>query len=172
MSYVNGSVALANVLTSRQTGKAARGAAESQALQLGFQADAEDAAALETAKVIRRAGARQVSQAKAAYAGAGVKVGEGTAQLVENEIEQNVEHDAFQALLTGQRRANSMRTQADLARISGKVSQTAAEMNGINSALAYGNQAMKASGWRTNGPGFSGGQQAAPVVNRDIKVGS
>lgn len=169
MSYVNAGMMAVNAFSSVQAGKNARGAIESQATQMDFQAAREEAAALDTAKVIRRAGRRQVAQTGAAYAGAGVKVGEGTAQLVEDEITQDVEHDAFQALLTGDRRANALRTQADLARITGKSTEQAGNVNAANSVLRSGYQSMQTSGWRTNGPGFSGGQQGAPVETRTIK---
>jgi len=80
-------------------GQMAKGQAEMMAGQSEYQAKVEQQNALATAGIIRRAGRKQIGQATAGFAAAGVKVGEGSAGEVERQINQDVEHDAFQALL-------------------------------------------------------------------------
>lgn len=168
MSFVTVAIAGFNAFQQVQAGKMAQGQANLQASQQEYQGQVERETALNTARIIRRAGRRQVAQANAAYAGAGVKVGEGSAGLVEQEVAQNVEHDAFQALLEGNRRARGMETDAQLTRIDGSLKKTAGYVNAVGTVLASTYQGMRANGWRTAGPGFSGQQAPAPVVNRDF----
>lgn len=147
-------------------GKYANAQAQMQADQMEYQAKLEEQSALQTAAVIRRAGQRQVGAANAAYAVAGVKVGEGSALETERQITTDVEHDAFQAILDGGRRARGLQTSAQLSRIDGRMKQTAGYVNAASSMLNSGYNAIKSNGWRTNGPGFSGTQPPAPVQDR------
>lgn len=167
MSFVAVAITGFNAFQQIQAGKFANGQARLQGMQLDYQAQVENDTALKTAAIIRRAGRKQVGAANAAYAGAGVKVGEGSAGLVEEEIVQDVEHDAFQALLEGHRRGRGMSTQAELTRIEGGMRQTAGYVNAVGTVLGGAYQGMKNNGWRTgSGPGFSGTQAPAPVEDR------
>jgi hypothetical protein len=170
MSYVMVAVGGMNALQQVQAGRYAKGQANLQADALDYQGKVEEQQALQTARLIRRAGAQQVAQTVSGYAGAGAVVGEGSAGEAERYVEQNVEHDAFQALLEGSRRARGMQTQATVSRIDGQMRQTAGEVQAVGTLLSTGATAMKASGWRTKGPGYSGQQAPAPVINRDFKV--
>lgn len=165
MSFVAVAVTGFNAFQNIQAGKYAQGQANLSAMQLEYQGKIERETALETARVIRRAGRKVLGQATAAYAGAGVKVGEGSASEVERQITQDVEHDAYQAILEGNRRARGMETQGALTRIDGDLRARAGYVNAIGTVLGGGYQAMRANGWRTAGPGFSGTQAPAPVTD-------
>jgi hypothetical protein len=166
MSFVTVAITGFNAFQQVQAGKYANDQAQLQGAQLDRQAQVENGTALKTAAMIRRAGRRAVGQTNSAYAGSGVLVGQGSAGQVEGELVQDVEHDAFQALLEGHRRGRGLSTQADLTRIDGRMRQTAGYMNAVGSALGGGYQAMRNNGWRTAGPGFSGTQAPAPVDDR------
>ncbi len=90
MSYLIAGVAMTglNAFQQVQAGKYAKAQAGLAAAQADYQAQVEQDNALKTAEVIRRAGRKQVGQANAAFAGAGVKVGEGSAAEVERDITQ------------------------------------------------------------------------------------
>lgn len=150
-------------------GNAAKAQANAQAGQEDYQAKVANDDALATAGMIRRATERQRGQATAAYAGAGVKVGEGTAGEVDRSITQGGEQDAFMAILSGSRRARGLNQEADLTRLAGRNAQRAAQVNAIGTALSGGYNAARASGWASQGVGFSGTQSPAPVVNRDLR---
>lgn len=168
MSFIAAAVTGFNALNSIQQGRFASAQAGLQASATEYQAKVEEQNALETARVIRRAGQRQVGQANAAYAAAGVKVGEGSAGEVERDITQGYEHDAYQAILEGQRRGLSLRTDAAMTRINGQMAERAGIVNAMGTVLMGANSALKSNGWRTAGPGFSGQQAPAPVETRTI----
>jgi len=151
-----------------QQGQAAKAQANYQAGQQDYQAKVEQDDALATAEMIRKAGRRQVGEANAAFAASGVKVGEGSAGEVDREIYQGSEHDAFMSILTGDRRARGLREEADLTRAAGKNAARAGVINAFGTVLGGGYSALRNSGWRTAGPGFSGTQAPAPVINRDV----
>jgi hypothetical protein len=166
MSFVTVATIGVSAFQQVQAGNYANGQAKLQAQQMDYQAQVENDNALKTAAIIRRAGRKQVGQANAAYAAAGVVVGAGSAGDVEQQITYDYEHDAYQALLEGHRRGRGMSTQADLTRIDGGMRQTAGYVNGVGSVLGGAYQGMRANGWRTGGgPGFSGGQAPAPVTD-------
>lgn len=172
MSFVTVAIAGSKVYSQLQAGSNAKGQAYLQASQADYQAKVEQENALKTAAVIRRAGRHQAGQATAAYAGAGVQVGAGSAGEAERQINLDVEHDAFQALLDGGRRSSAASTEAKLLRINGDLQQSAATASAVSSALGSMYSGMRSNGWRTQGPGFSGTQTPAPVeVRTPRKVG-
>jgi len=133
-----------------------------------YQAQVEADQAQKLAAMIRRAGRKQQGAANAGYVAAGAKVGEGSAAEVEREIGHEVERDAFQALLEGDRRAAGLRLQGVNARAQGQMAYAAGIANATSTVLSGTNAAMRASGWRTRGPGFSGQQMPAPVEDRSL----
>lgn len=160
MSWVAVAVGGMNALNQMQQGRMAAGAADMQAGQAERQAKVERETALKTAALIRRGGARQVGAATAAYAGAGVKVGEGSAGEVERQITQDYEHDAFQAILDGDRRGRGLETDATLTRIDGSMRQTAGMVSAAGTLLSTGYQAYNK--WQTlpsKGDGLSQGDR-------------
>jgi len=171
MSWIAVAVGVSGAYSSIQQGNAAQRGADMQADAESYQAKVEQQSALQTAGIIRRAGQRQVAQANAAYAGAGVKIGEGSAGRVEQQITQDYEHDAYQAILEGNRRARGLQVNATATRLSGDMAQTAANVNALNSVLSSGLSGLSNSGWRSKGPGFSGTQAPAPVEDRSIYSG-
>ena len=166
MSWVNVAIAGANAFNQVKQGRYAKAQARMQAGMADYQAQVEQANALKTAEIIRRAGRKQVGQANAAYAGVGVKVGEGSAAEVEREITQGYEHDAFQALLEGGRRASGLRTDAQLMRINGDMQQTAGYVNAVGTVMGGVYEGNRNKGWRTNSPDGQGRQAPAPVETR------
>lgn len=162
MSWVAVAVTGMNAFQQVQSGRMARSQAGLQASMAEYQAKIEQETALKTAEVIRKAGRRQVGQAAASFAGAGVKVGEGSAAEVERDITMAYEQDAFQALLDGGRRASGLQTDAKLTRASGDMQYAAGIVNAAGTVLQGVGQYQRASGWRTQGPngwdagGFNG----------------
>jgi hypothetical protein len=170
VSYVSVATSFTNAFNQIQAGRYAEKQAELMAGQQEYLAQVEQENALKTAEIIRRAGRRQVGQANAAYAASGVVVGEGSAGEVEGHIRQDVEHDAFQALLEGNRRGRGMQVGAAMLRLDGSMRATAGYVNAAGTALGGTYQGMRANGWRTAGPGFSGTQAPAPVETREPTI--
>lgn len=145
-------------------------AAEETGRNLASQAGQQQDAAAAQADQIRRAARRQRAAAEASFAAGGVDVGVGSAITVDNEIARGGELDALNTIITGGRGADSL-TQEAIAY--GKQAHSA-KMAGYGQAastlLSAGAGAMKASGWRSNGPGFSGTQTAAPISDRSIRI--
>lgn len=168
MSYVMVAITGFNALQQVQAGQNAKrmGAVQGDAADYAAQQEREQA--LQTAVVIRRAGERQRGQAKASLAAAGVKVDEGSAGLVQDEITRGAESDAFQALLEGGRRARGLETDGQMARISGRQAATAGKINAVGTLMSGFAGAARSNGWRTAGPGFSNTQAPAPVETRTI----
>ena len=166
MSFVAVAITGFNAFQQVQAGRYAEGQAGIQAGQLEYRAQVEQDIALKTAAIIRRAGRETVGRANAGYAASGVVVGEGSAGETERQITMDYQHDAFQAILEGNRRARGMQTEAALTRIDGSMKATAGIVNGIGTVLGGTYSAMRANGWRTAGPGFSGTQAPAPVETR------
>lgn len=169
MSFVTMAVTAVSAFGQINAGRNAKMQGDLQGQVDDYSAQVEQQSALETARLIRRAGRRQVGAANAAYAGAGVKVGEGSAGETERQINLDVEHDAYQALLEGSRRASGLRVQGEFARSQGRMAESAGYVNAIGTVLGGYGQGLRASGWRSQGPGYSGTQKPAPVVNRDVR---
>lgn len=128
-------------------GNADRIRANAQAALDDYLADVQQKDSLKEAELIRKAGRRQVGAAVAAYAGAGVVVGEGSALETERQIDQDVEHDAYQAIIEGNSRALGLRTEGKLSRIAGRQAQVAGYVNAAGSLLASGYRGTR--GWKT-----------------------
>lgn len=122
------------------SGLSANRQAKAQAQMLENQAAGEADAARAHAEKIRRAGRAQTGEARAALAGSGVQLGYGTSALIEHDITQNSEEDALTSILSGDREAASLRTQAKFTRAAGKSAMTGSLM----SAVGYG-----LNGWKT-----------------------
>lgn len=166
MSWAMTAVAGFQAINQIQQGNAAGRQFGLQAAMSEWQAEQAHDEGLKQAAMIRRAGARQVSESNAAYAGAGVTVGQGSALDLERQTLQDSEHDAFQSILSGDRQARGLQLEAVNLRTQGRMAKAAGRVNAVNSLLSSGAQGMKASGWRSNGPGFSGTQLPAPVETR------
>lgn len=154
------------ISSANQSAKAAEATGRNLASQAGQQ---QDAAAAQ-ADQIRKAARRQRAAAEASFAAGGVDVGVGTPIAVDNEIARGGELDALNTIITGGRGANSLTQEA----IAYGKQANAARMAGYGQAastlLSAGAGAMSAAGWRSNGPGFSGTQTAAPISDRSIRI--
>jgi len=129
----------------------------------------EKDAAVQQAEKIRRVGKRTQSEATSALAASGVQLDEGSAILIDQQIAQDVEQDAFMELLTGDRRARQLNSQAELFKASAKNAKTSSRMAAATSLLSAG--ASGYSGWKAaaGARGASGGTNVASGVriNRD-----
>lgn len=126
---------------------------KAQGDQAAYSAKQAEQQGQDQARMIRRAGRTMVGAERAGYAASGVQVGEGSAGEVERQTVVDTEHDAFQAILGGQRQALALRTQAKLAKISSKAALTSTLIDPLNSNTG----AMQ--GWKTYNPGYQGSTQ-------------
>lgn len=156
--------------SSIEAGNAAQRAANATARELNTQAGQEQDAANAEAENIRKATRQHVASATAALAASGVSVDEGSPLVISEDIYRRGEQDALMTILTGQRRANALGREARNTAKAGAAAKKAGYTSAITSALGAAAQGMTASGWRSNGPGFSGTQAPAPVETRTIKV--
>lgn len=120
---------------------------------------------------IRKEGEQARGQTLGAVAASGVKVGEGSALDAERQVMTDYTQDEYLAILTGERQARGMETQAVMTRRAGRDAKRAAYIQAGTSLLGAGAQGMRAGGWRSNGPGFSGTQRMAPIETRTIPRG-
>lgn len=136
------------------------------AADAGYQQDAATA----QADQIRRAAMRQRAAARAALSASGVSVDEGTPIKIDQEITRGGEYDALTAILGGDRAASTgLKEAVSYGKYASKTKQAGA-WQAASTVLASGASAANSSGWRSNGPGFSGTQAPAPVVDRSIRV--
>jgi hypothetical protein len=140
-------------------GRAAKSQAYGEAGQLDYQAALERDNAVAEAALIRRAGDRARGETLAGIAGAGIKIGEGSALDAERQVMEDAEVDAQLALLTGDRSARSLEASAKQRRAAGRAASRAGYMQGFTSLLSAGSRGY-----------FTGAQQApAPIVSRDFR---
>ncbi|ADU36943.1 hypothetical protein [Variovorax paradoxus] len=101
------------------------------------------------AKTIRKAADKQRAEARAALAGSGVVVGEGTAEQIDQEIQAGGEEDALMAIYDGTNRARSIARGGDLAASRSRNAASASRTGALTSAFQGG--ATIARGWNTSG---------------------
>lgn len=154
-----------------QHGQAAKGQADIEAAEMDRQAAYERAIAQGEAAQIRRAGGAARGETLAATVASGVKVGEGSALDAERQVMTDYAQDEAMALLNADLRAKALESSASNRRRAGRAARRAAVINVATSLLSSGAQGLQASGWRSRGPGFSGTQAPAPVVNRSVRGG-
>lgn len=149
----------------QQAAAAAADAAEAQGRSLATEAgQAQDAATAE-AERIRAAARRQRAEAAVAFSGSGVSVGEGTPLKIDQEIARGGELDALNTIISGGRGADSLTRESAAFGAQAGAIKRAANTQSFSTVMSSGKQAISASGWRANGPGFSGGQKPAPIIN-------
>ncbi len=165
MAFVSVATAAGQIMS----GKFARAQANLQGDINDWQAGIERQTALKTAEMIRTAARRQVGSANAAAAAAGVVVGEGSSGEAERYIYEQSEKDAYQAILEGDRRARGLEVGGAFSRAQGRMAEAAGWLNATGTVLQGGYNMMRASGWRTMGPGWSGLQSPAPIEDRSIR---
>lgn len=129
-------------------GSAANKQAKFQAQQAEQQARNEGVTAAQRAEKIRRMGRQQQSEARAALAGSGVDVGQGSALVIDKQIGVDSQSDAMTELLTGTQRSNVLNDEAGAMRIAGKNAQRSATTSALGSAAMGAFQVS--SGWQTD----------------------
>lgn len=148
-----------------QSANAAADAQEAQGKQLATQAGQQQDAANAEAERIRAAARRQRAEAAAAYSASGVSVAEGTPLKIDQEIARGGELDALNTIISGGRESDTLTNEAAAFGKQAKASRKAGQMQAVSTLMSGASSAATASGWRANGPGFSGGQARAPIVN-------
>lgn len=152
--------------------EAQQDAADANALAINTQAGQEQDQANAEADRIRKNARLQAGEANAALSASGVSVAEGSALKIDEEIYKSSESDALNTIISGNRRSSSMGQEAANGVKAAKNAKTAGYVQAGASVLSAGAGAAKASGWRSNGPGFSGTQAAAPIYDRSVRVNS
>lgn len=130
-----------------QQGQQQKAYANYQAAQAEADAKAERDAAEIHADKIRKAAKLQAGEARAALAGSGVDVGQGTPVDINSSIYKNAEEDAWTTILGGKAKGAQLDAQAQGLRISGDNAETASYFNAAGSALSGAVQIGK--GWKT-----------------------
>ena len=149
-----------------QQGKAAAEAQVTQGRQLAQQAGQEQDTANAQAERIRAAARRQAAEAAAAFSASGVAVDAGTPLKIDQEIRRGGELDALNTIISGGREADTLTREAEAFGSMAKATRRGAATQAFGTLMSGASSAMTASGWRTNGPGFSGTQAPAPIINR------
>lgn len=123
-----------SVLGQLHEGQARKQAADAQALENDIAAAQEREAAKQEASRIRAAGDRQAGAARAALAGSGIVVDQGSAVNINEDIYRGAESDAFNTLLTGERRAGAYNRQAEMNRKAGDNAVTSSLLGSMATA--------------------------------------
>lgn len=131
-----------SVLGQLQAGQAQKQAADANALENDIAAAQSREAAKQEADRIRKAGDRQAGAARAAFAGSGIVVDQGSAVNINQDIYQGAESDALNTLLTGERQASAYNRKASMYRAEGENAVTSS----LLSSAATAGQAM--AGWK------------------------
>lgn len=118
-----------------KAGQDANDQANAQAGQLEYSGRVSQDDALARAMQIRKQGARDVGSANVAQAASGVVVGEGSGDEVDRTIAGNTEHDAHMAILTGQRQARGLNTEAAYTRQAGQNAQVNSIFNAAGTVM-------------------------------------
>ena len=114
-------------------------------------ADAAKGEAELQARQIRDAGKRQKSAATAASAASGFAVNDGTAEVINNQIDQGSEQDALTTILAGKNNARKLVAQGEAAKTAGENARTAAYMSAISNGMK-----SAGGGWKGGGGASSG----------------
>ena len=132
-----------SVMGSIQQGEASKQMADAQAQQMDYSARVARDDALAQAQLIRKQQRFAVASADVAAAGSGVVVGEGSAGEADRQIYQDSEHDAFMAILNGDRRARGQEIEASLTRTAGANAEKNALLQGLSTGMTAGWKTMK-----------------------------
>jgi hypothetical protein len=132
-------------------GNAARRQGDAMGAEYDRQALYERDTARAEAQRIRRAGESAQGQTVAALASSGVKLGEGSAGMAEQQVAQDYLQDEYMAVLTGERRAGASIEQGRQVRKAGRAARTAAYIGAGTSLISSGAAGMRASGGTLKG---------------------
>lgn len=146
-------------------GRTAEANARMEAADLEYQAAVERDNAMQVAEQIRREGRRARGETLSATVASGVKIGEGSALDAEREVMTDAMTDERLAILRGEQTSRQLNVRADLTRRAGRQARRAANMAAFTTLLGAGAQGLQASGFGARGPGYSGQQAPAPVID-------
>lgn len=118
-----------------QQGQAAKQAANAEARNAENLAAQTRDAAMQEAKRIRMAGDRTRGAARAQLAASGIDVNSGTAVTIDGDIATNSELDAYNTLLTGDRKSTSLQDSAAISHARGKNAVSASVLGSISTGL-------------------------------------
>lgn len=135
-----------SALSSLSGGNARGDAADFQARVAENEAAAQADAGKAQAEKVRLAYKEQRGRARAALAGSGAAVDEGSAVLIDQDITRRGESDALSAILTGDRQADSSMQMAGQYKIAGANARSAGAMGALTSVL--GGAAKIGAGWK------------------------
>lgn len=139
-------------------GMAQRNAANAEAQQAERQAAQMKDEALQEAERIRKAGRRTQGAARAQLAASGIKVDEGSALQIDEQIGYDSELDAQNTLLTGKRRSDAAKFQASQARARGRNAMTASVLGAVTTGLQGWKGVKDASPYRYKLPEYPGAE--------------
>jgi hypothetical protein len=145
-AYAALAAAAVGTYTAIEQGKQAKEQKDYQAAQAQADADGAASQAELEAGQIRKAAAKQRSTARAALADSGVSVDEGSAELIQSDIEQKGEEDALTTIYSGTTKARQLRAQAQGLTIAGDNAQSGSYFKAGASALSG---FSSAAGWKT-----------------------
>ena len=134
-----------SVIGQLQQGQVTKQANDAKAQELSVAAEQSKVSAAEEAKRIRKAGEKTAGAARAALAGAGIAVDQGSAVNINEDIYRNSESDAMNTLLTGSNQATSYNRQAGMARSAGNDAVTSSILGSLTTAADGG---AKYAGWK------------------------
>jgi len=139
-------------------GRAARKAAEADARMQEMQAAQMQDQAKQEAERIRRAADKTRSTARAQMAANGVRVDQGTALQIDEEIGFESEKDAQMTLLTGQRQGGAARFAAGQSRAAGRNAQNASVLGAISTGVQGWKGVKVDNGYRYKVPSYDGAE--------------
>lgn len=145
-----------------QQGREREQAGNFMAEQARADAIAEREAAEVKAQKVRKAGAATQSSAKASLAASGVVATAGTAVKIQETIGRRSDEDALNEILYGERKAERLEQDADLAKLSGQRARAAGERGQAASNMAafgslFEGGSKVAGGWKTSAKRPTGG---------------
>jgi len=140
-AYAAAAAAVVGAYSSIESGRQQKGMYERQAQAASNDAAYKKDAAKAQAEKIRRLGAAQKGEAKAALAASGVAVGEGTPLELQKNITKNSEEDALSAILGGKRASDVALDESAMLMTAGANAQSSGNLS------AAGTMLSAASGW-------------------------
>lgn len=105
------------------------------------------------------------------FSASGVSAERGTPLKVNERITFGGEVDALNTILSGNRNARVADQEAMAMGKQAKATRRAGQAQAAGTLMSSAASAATASGWRTNGPGFSGTQAPAPISDRSVRIG-
>lgn len=124
-----------SVVGQLQQGQAARQSANAEARAAENLAAQNRDAAMQEAGRIRKAGDRTRGAARAQLAASGIDVNSGTAVTIDGDIAANSESDAYNTLLTGERKSTSLQDSASIARSRGRNAVSSSMLGAVSTGL-------------------------------------